>query len=375
MSTRKKAAAKLSQFTLTHAQGDHWGPVAKACLEGVADAAAGANVGFLYGTEAFAADLPSILTFLRGTTRIQNWVGGVAPGLCAGATEYREGGAIAVMVGTLPEGGFRCFSGLDADALRTDLGAWQGVAFVHGDPRNPGLPALVQAAAGEGGFLVGGLTSLSGPPSQVADSVVSGGLSGMVLDGSVEMVCGLTQGCSPLGAAHVVTEAWEGVVMQLDNRPALDVLKEEAGELIARDVRRAAGYIHVGLSVPGSDNSDYQVRTLVGIDPRKNWLAIGDRVETGSRLMFVRRDANAARTDMLRMLADVAGRLDGRKPRAAFYVTCVGRGRHMFGADGVELTMVAEALGEDVPLIGFFANGEISRDRLYGYTGVLAVLT
>jgi small ligand-binding sensory domain FIST len=44
----------------------------------------------------------------------------------------------------------------------------------------------------------------------------------------------------------------------------------------------------------------------------------------------------------------------------------------MFGSRGAELTLVRQALGE-VPLVGFFCNGEISRDRLYGYTGVLTV--
>jgi small ligand-binding sensory domain FIST len=33
---------------------------------------------------------------------------------------------------------------------------------------------------------------------------------------------------------------------------------------------------------------------------------------------------------------------------------------------------VRHALG-DVPLVGFFAGGEIARDHLYGYTGVLTV--
>ena len=32
------------------------------------------------------------------------------------------------------------------------------------------------------------------------------------------------------------------------------------------------------------------------------------------------------------------------------------------------------ALG-DVPLVGFFAGGEIARNHLYGYTGVLTVFT
>jgi small ligand-binding sensory domain FIST len=44
----------------------------------------------------------------------------------------------------------------------------------------------------------------------------------------------------------------------------------------------------------------------------------------------------------------------------------------MFGAEGHEIGILDEALG-DVPLIGFFANGEIAHDRLYSQTGVLAL--
>jgi small ligand-binding sensory domain FIST len=36
--------------------------------------------------------------------------------------------------------------------------------------------------------------------------------------------------------------------------------------------------------------------------------------------------------------------------------------------------MIHEALG-DFPLTGFFANGEIHHDTLYGYTGVLTLFT
>ena len=44
----------------------------------------------------------------------------------------------------------------------------------------------------------------------------------------------------------------------------------------------------------------------------------------------------------------------------------------MFGEVGRELAIVREELG-DVPLVGFFGNGEISFDRLYAYTGVLTL--
>jgi small ligand-binding sensory domain FIST len=371
-------------FALAHASGGHWGKVAKECLEGIAGKAAHANMGFLYATEAFLPSLSSILTFLRGTTHIQHWVGGAAPGLFAGDEEFNgaghsQGGALAVMVGWLPEDSFRVFSCLDGGSFGDGIGPWLEqhgpcLGLVHADPRNPALLELV-AEASAGAMLVGGLMSAGGPPAQVADTVFGGALSGLLLGAGVPVVTGISQGCSPMGALHSVTEAWDGVVMGLDGRSALDVLREEVGELLARDLRRIAGYVHIGLPIEGADDEsgDYTVRTLLGVDPKQGWLAVGGRIAVGDQLMFVRRDANSAQRDLRRMLADVAFRLAGRPARAAFYVSCVGRGAHMFGDEGGEMAIVRDALGE-VPLIGFHANGEIRGDRLYGYTGVLAVL-
>ena len=42
-------------------------------------------------------------------------------------------------------------------------------------------------------------------------------------------------------------------------------------------------------------------------------------------------------------------------PKAALYFSCVARGPNLFGGNSEELTAVAEAIGEDVPLVGFAA--------------------
>jgi small ligand-binding sensory domain FIST len=375
MSAAPQAAGGAGPFTIAHAQGEHWGLAAKACLERLAGRPA--NVGFLYVTEAFNQNLSSILTFLRETTRISHWTGAVVPGLIVEDQEIDTGGALAVMTGLLPPGSFETFWGLEADDIAARLEPWladhrPAVAVAHGDARSPGLAELVAALADRAGYVVGGLVSSSGPPAQLADSVVSGGLAGLLLGGELAVVSGLTQGCSPIGPRHRITQASEGVVMALDDRPALEVFKEDAGQLIARDLRRAAGYIHVGLPVPHSDTGDYQVRLLLGIDPRQGWLAVGEQVEA-AELLFVRRDPQTARADLERMLADVLRRVGGRPIHAAFYHSCMGRGRHMFGADGAELALVREALGP-VPLIGFFGHGEFAGRQIYAYTGVLTLL-
>ncbi|MGE5476924.1 MAG: FIST C-terminal domain-containing protein [Bacteroidales bacterium] len=355
-------------FTVACASGDHWGLAAKACLEGLAGQPA--NVGFLYVTEGFNQNLSSILTFLRETTRIDHWVGAVVPMLMAGDRVLGPEGGMAVMTGMLPPGSCRAFHSLDGGQ---PLEVGDGLVVAYGDPRSPGVDSVMQGLSGGTGTMVGALVSSSGPPAQLADTVVSGGIAGLILAPSVATVTGLSQGCSPIGPPHRVTAASEGVVMGLDGHPAVEALKQDAGQLIARDLRRAAGYIHVGLPAADGAVGGYLVRMLLGIDPRQGWLAVGDHLEEGQELLFVRRDPQTARADMQRMLADVVARIGGRRVRAALYHSCIARGSHMFGSDDAEAAMIRAALGP-VPLIGFFGHGEFGGRRLYTYTGVLTVL-
>ena len=181
----------------------------------------------------------------------------------------------------------------------------------------------------------------------------------------------MSQGCVPLGAAHAISECADNVIMTLDGEPALDALKSDMGELLARDLARAAGYVHAAFPVAGSDTGDYLVRNLIGIDPGRGWLAVGAEIQTGDKVMFVRRDPKSAIEDLTRMVGNLKSRLPG-PPRGGVYFSCVARGPNMFGDEGREMALIKELLG-DVPLVGFYGNGEISNNRLYGYTGVLAL--
>ena len=57
---------------------------------------------------------------------------------------------------------------------------------------------------------------------------------------------------------------------------------------------------------------------------------------------------------------------------SACSLSCIARGANLFGPDAAEMRLIRDELG-DLPLAGFYANGEISNNRLYGYTGVLAL--
>ena len=125
------------------------------------------------------------------------------------------------------------------------------------------------------------------------------------------------------------------------------------------------------MPIAGSDTGDYLVRNLVGIDPANKLVAIGDMVQQGASVHVL----PARREDRARGHDAHAG--EHRKgmyatPRGGVYYSCLGRGASLFGPDSEELKLIREALG-DFPLVGFFCNGEISHNRLYGYTGVLTL--
>jgi small ligand-binding sensory domain FIST len=244
-----------------------------------------------------------------------------------------------------------------------------GIGVVHGDPRKPATLDLIGGLAHDyATFLVGGLTSAETHFPQAAGTVGDGGLSGVLIGGRVQVAVGLSQGCAPIGPSHVVTRGQDNLLITLDDQPAYELLCEDLGVADGVDPRPWLTNVHAAVLVSGADTNDYLVRNLVGLDPGQGLVAIGEAVEPGSRVMFVRRDAENAGKDLARMLADLKSR--AAAPKAGLYFSCLARGPNLFDEPAHEMKAIQETFG-DIPIAGFFGNGEISNDRVYGYTGVL----
>jgi small ligand-binding sensory domain FIST len=373
-----------ARFAVTLARGD-LASLPERCVAGL-PAHGGATLGILYTTEPAAPALPALVDALAKHTGISSWVGGVGLGVCSASAEIFDEPAAVAMTAALPREGFRIFSATQDPG--SDLPRWHSgwmetaqptLALVHADPRCRDLPrAAIDVAAASGAFLVGGLVSHRCAHPLLAQTAGERGLAGESLSGlmlapEIAVATGLTQGCTPIGPVHRIDEARDNVVMVIDGRPALSVFTEDIGPGLAHDLRRVGGLIFAGLPVAGSDTGDYLVRNLLAIDPGRGWLVLGAEIAPGDTILFCRRDPESARRDMTRMVRQLAGRLNG-PPKAGIYVSCVARGAALFDEPGVEAALIRESLGE-FPLIGFFANGEISRDRLYGHTGVLTLFT
>ena len=214
---------------------------------------------------------------------------------------------------------------------------------------------------------------------------------------------------------RTVTRADGNLVLAIDEQPALervldtlDVSLEQPQQAIERLRRTLVGLTwpeHVGAGAGavareqrGQFGPEVQVRHIIGLDPARHGVAIADQVPVGSRLALCERHVQAARADLIRICAEIREELEPQLHDAAMgdapshanastgpldtagriagavYVSCSGRGGPHFGAPSAELQIIRHALG-DVPLVGFFAGGEIAHRHLYGYTGVLTVFT
>lgn len=373
-----KAIGQGGAFVCAQVSDPLWQRAADRCAETVRASDLSPALGFVYVSDLHAGHFARIVERLRERTGIAHWVGSTGIGVCATGREYFDEPAICLLAGTFPGGGFRVFDESPGDeeaGLLQVEGSDANLAVVHGDPGDPRVVERVQRLAPRvsSGFVVGGLASGRGEPQRWADGPVRGGLGGVLLGENVPVLTRISHGCVPVGPRRVITECHRNVIMKLDELPALEAFDRDAGHRHGGDYRRAAAELFAGLVIGVEGASELLVRSLVGVDPQQQWLAIGDHVEPGMELVFCRRDAQSARESMVRMLAD-AREATGGVPRGGLYFSCLGRGESLFGAESGELALIARHLGE-FPLAGFFGNGEISHDRLHGYTGVLLLFT
>lgn len=333
------------------------------------------GLGLVYVTDALAGDAEGIVERLRVRTGVASWCGGTGLGVCGTAHEVFGEPAVSVLLCPLPQDSWCTFGpgGKPSDRLLAAHQQWLDshqatVTLLHADPRHADVLDLVPSL-GQQSFLVGGLLSSRGRYAHIAEAVGEGAVSGVMLDAQIPIATQLTQGCTPIGPRRLVTRADSQVLFELEHRPAMDVLAEDLAAL--GETPTNAADLHVAISVPGDDGGDYLVRNLMGASMEQRALVVAESLQAGNSVMFCRRDESSARKDLERMLGTLAARLDA-PPRGGVYVSCLARGPNLFGAAGEETRIIREKLG-DFPLTGFFANGELARDRIYAYTGVLTV--
>ncbi len=236
-----------------------------------------------------------------------------------------------------------------------------------------GLDAGFPASAKVGGLASGGhqpgenVLYLSGKAHRA-------GCVGVALAGDVRVDTLVAQGCRPIGEPMFVTRRQGNVIFGLDGRTPLEVLQGIYAGLDRRDQERFRHSLFVGLVMREKSEvyrqGDFLIRNIVGLDAERGTLAVGAVVSESTIVQFHLRDAATSAADLEDILSQLAPE-QRSATRGSLLFSCLGRGRHLYGRADHDTDAFRRHLG-DVPLGGFFCNGEIGPVHgttfLHGYT-------
>ncbi|WP_199302743.1 FIST N-terminal domain-containing protein [Oscillatoria sp. FACHB-1406] len=367
------------------------------------------DLGIIFISAAFASEYPRLMPLLAEQLPEPILIGcggggaiGSGP-VGAEAQEVERSPALSLTLARLPEVEITTFHLLEADLPDLDaspdrwaeaIGVFpeaQPKFILLADPFSSQINNLLQGIdyAYPGSVTIGGLASAGS--SNLGMSLFSNnrhyqeGTIGVALSGKIVIETIVAQGCRPIGQPYRIIQGERNVLLQLQpdsERSAttaaqtpLEALQSIIQTLNPEDRQLAQHSLFIGLVrdefKPDLDRGDFLIRNIIGIDPRLGAIAIGDRVRPGQRIQFHLRDARTSAEDLEMWLQKRQGDAAG-----ALLFSCLGRGEGLYGKPNFE-SQLFDRYFKDVPLGGFFCNGEIGpvgeSTFLHGYTSVFGI--
>ena len=232
---------------------------------------------------------------------------------------------------------------------------------------------------------IGGLASGGGQPGANAlfinDRSVRSGAVGVAFSGDLEVETIVAQGCRPIGEPLVVTESEINVISKLGDQTPLEVLRDLFETAETREKRLIRRSLQIGIIMDrlaqNSSEGEFLIRNVLGADEEDGTLAVGELVQEGQVVQFFVRDAQAADEDLRLMLEEYIDNLDeGDIPASALLFSCIGRGQYLYGSPDHDTSVFTDIVA-DIPITGFFSNGEIGplgdQTFLHGYSASFAL--
>ncbi|MYA59670.1 MAG: hypothetical protein F4X40_03805 [Chloroflexi bacterium] len=311
------------------------------------------------------------------------FIGCTAGGVVGAGREIEDDTATAVLAARLPGVRVDPLPDLDDDAVSLEPDDLQACVVLV-DPFSTATEALLRRLdhLAPGIPVIGGVASWASAPgrNRLAQdgAVTNSGLVGVTLRGNVRVSTIVSQGCRPVGDWFTVTSSRSNLVQELDGRPPLEVLQQVFTEASPDDQKLMRSGILLGRGVAQQPDDlghgSFIIRVVLGADRESGAISVADRMREGEYVQFHVRDAQSARDDLEMLLTP---QVFEEAAAGALLFTCNGRGERFFGQRDADIAIIGNALGEQVPVAGFFCGGEIgpigSANFVHGYTASLAV--
>lgn len=171
--------------------------------------------------------------------------------------------------------------------------------------------------------------------------------------GNLKITYGSMGGWDSFGIERLVTKSHNNILYELDNQPALQLYKSFLGEE-AKNLP-ASGLLFP-LSMRYSEDRKPLVRTILGVSEEDQSLTFAGDIPEGSYIRLMK--ANVDR--LIDGAEEAAGFAKQELNEFAICISCVGRKLVLRQLVEEEVEAVAEHLGDDCLITGFYSYGEIA---------------
>ncbi len=208
----------------------------------------------------------------------------------------------------------------------------------------------------------------------------------------------IMHGCKPAGRYYQITKTDGPVVLEIDNRPALQVVHEMLGPDSGLTHEDYSFFITLGVNKGDRYGTfredDYANRMCIGVDEgRQGLIMFEDDLTPGMHVQLMRRAMDFSyigpRTNELLKRALGTGESGmgtssshaggARRALFAFYIDCAGRAGAYCGMDAEDAVEVQKALPKEIPLLGVYSGVEIAKvggqPQALDWTGVLCLFS
>ena len=309
------------------------------------------------------------------------------PGICVLAVSSNSITTTSFVSGDTKDEGFK--AGVEIGKTLKPIGHDNALLALLPDPFNFNPELLFRGIESQLGHIpiVGATASENPYINETAvfhgDDVSRRSVSGMIMKGEFDYSIGITQGCQLVGNPSVITRCENNVIIELDDKPAYEVLKRHVPKTILENPHDLIRTIFVGFSPDPEKREitgrDYLIRNLIGINPQRGIIGVAQDVRDGQAIKFAIRNPQLAREDLKHMLEGVRSSSDKENPfKFGYYFNCCARGSSLYGQNGIDTAYIGHYL-DGVPIIGFFGNSEFAclhgKNHLFTYTGVLVLIS
>ncbi|GAA0877248.1 hypothetical protein GCM10009119_02160 [Algoriphagus jejuensis] len=187
----------------------------------------------------------------------------------------------------------------------------------------------------------------------------------LVMSGDIQIDYQIMHGCEPVSAYHTVTAVKGATILELDHRPALDVIIGILGEDLAEKPQEVKFFVTLGKNTgdkwerynPGS----YINRMCVGIDQQNRGLHMAEMdLEPGMEIQLMRRSFDMEYVEI--RTRKIMQKVKAKKRRIifGFYINCSGRAAAYSNQTDEDIRYVQAGINGEFPLMGIYEAGELA---------------